>query len=299
MTNAYKKRIFVLGVGAQKAGTTWLHNYLSGLKGANFGFAKEYHFLDYLNLPSSLTDKRHLTFLARKELDFASTNSLPSTGWPEEPALARLAFLQNPCTYYSYFLSLYLRGAWLSGDITPAYSMLDANILRNFDEHFLSLGIIVKAIYVVRSPVHRLISSVRHWRWMHGMKPISGAAEIGFLRSLAPSIPESILERGNYRKTLGVLSNAFPSCRLHIELFERILTIDGVNRLCKFIGTEAHEPNLHVRLNSTGACVDNLPDDLLLDLAESQREQVEACMQFFGEDVIRQCWPLQCSLLSL
>ena len=40
------KPIFVLGVGAQKAGTTWLHEYLASLPEVDLGFMKEYHVFD-------------------------------------------------------------------------------------------------------------------------------------------------------------------------------------------------------------------------------------------------------------
>ena len=40
------KKIFILGVGAQKAGTTWLHRQLIKSANFNFGHRKEYHVFD-------------------------------------------------------------------------------------------------------------------------------------------------------------------------------------------------------------------------------------------------------------
>ena len=42
---------FVLGAGAQKAGTTWLHAYLSHFDDVDFGPIKEYHVWDGLSVP--------------------------------------------------------------------------------------------------------------------------------------------------------------------------------------------------------------------------------------------------------
>ncbi len=42
--------IFLLGVGAQKAGTSWLHQQLHSRPDANFGFCKEYHIHDVLTV---------------------------------------------------------------------------------------------------------------------------------------------------------------------------------------------------------------------------------------------------------
>ena len=39
---------FILGVGCQKGGTTWIYDQLSKLEQVNFGFKKEYHVFDTL-----------------------------------------------------------------------------------------------------------------------------------------------------------------------------------------------------------------------------------------------------------
>ena len=40
------RKVFLFGVGAQKAGTSWLHEQLHRRQDADFGFCKEYHILD-------------------------------------------------------------------------------------------------------------------------------------------------------------------------------------------------------------------------------------------------------------
>ena len=44
---------FVLGLGAQKAGSSWLHAQLNRRRDADFGFLKEYHVHDALTLPEA------------------------------------------------------------------------------------------------------------------------------------------------------------------------------------------------------------------------------------------------------
>ena len=39
---------FILGVGCQKGGTTWIYDQLSKLEQVDFGFKKEYHVFDTL-----------------------------------------------------------------------------------------------------------------------------------------------------------------------------------------------------------------------------------------------------------
>ncbi|WP_395660452.1 hypothetical protein [Aestuariivirga sp.] len=44
-------RTFILGVGAQKAGTTWLFHRLAGAPNASMGLVKEYNIWNALTLP--------------------------------------------------------------------------------------------------------------------------------------------------------------------------------------------------------------------------------------------------------
>lgn len=49
---------FILGVGCQKGGTSWLRNQLNNHETCDFGFLKEYHVFDYLYLyPEELKKK--------------------------------------------------------------------------------------------------------------------------------------------------------------------------------------------------------------------------------------------------
>ena len=41
-----KKKKFILGLGAQKAGTSWLYNYFNSRDDFFSGFMKEYHIFD-------------------------------------------------------------------------------------------------------------------------------------------------------------------------------------------------------------------------------------------------------------
>ncbi len=44
-------KTFILGVGAQKAGSTWLFRYLNKLPGAIRPFYKEFHIWNALEIP--------------------------------------------------------------------------------------------------------------------------------------------------------------------------------------------------------------------------------------------------------
>ena len=74
------KKIFILGVGAQKGGTTWLHRQLNSNQNIDLGFRKEYHILDAISDMSQRGENKILTVdfeidESRKSLNFIRLKS--------------------------------------------------------------------------------------------------------------------------------------------------------------------------------------------------------------------------------
>jgi len=281
--------LFVLGVGAQKAGTTWLYHYLSRLAGADFGFTKEYHFHDCRTVPSMRWHKDILARRACAEL----TGAVPQT-----PAIRQLAFLQDPQLYYAYFASLYMAGAKMSGDITPAYSLLSVEVMADCEARFLRMGVAFKVVYIMRNPVERLVSSLRQYLRSRGLPPQTLEEEAALLQRGLQALPEEVRLLSAYDLTLGTLQSVFPPERLHLELFERLFTVEATTRLCQALGVPWQQPDLLRRWNSTGSSVGHLPFNTMRELAESQRQQVDACISVFGLEQISASWPQVCNLLG-
>ena len=83
-----RKGTFVLGLGAQKAGSSWLHAQLNRRRDAEFGFLKEYHIHDALTLPEASFSNRRMRSLIKLRT------------W------VRKRFIAQPQRYYDYFSSL-------------------------------------------------------------------------------------------------------------------------------------------------------------------------------------------------
>ncbi len=60
---------FALGLGCQKGGTSWLHDYLAASPQCDPGFRKEYHVFDGLDLPSEAWMRRRVVARAAKAVD--------------------------------------------------------------------------------------------------------------------------------------------------------------------------------------------------------------------------------------
>jgi len=60
---------FVLGVGAQKAGTTWLQRYLAESPWCEPGFEREYTVFDCLDVPEHTANRSSILARARVAVD--------------------------------------------------------------------------------------------------------------------------------------------------------------------------------------------------------------------------------------
>ena len=121
-------KTFVLGLGAQKCGTTWLHSYLSGLNGVDLGFAKEYRTFD--PHPSSVQLRRRISAIRLLILEALSSHT-------DSSAARQARFLLNRRLYYDYFAGLLDQpGVTATGDISPAYSGLKAPVLHSIRDNF-------------------------------------------------------------------------------------------------------------------------------------------------------------------
>ena len=117
--------MFVLGVGAQKAGTTWLHRYVSP-----GGPMKEFHVWNVLEGPPE---------------------SHPPGGFRLDDPL-RQRMLADPDCYFDHFA----RGG---ADITPAYAALPVDTFRRIRDGFEKRGVEVRPVFLMRDPAERLWSA--------------------------------------------------------------------------------------------------------------------------------------------
>ena len=135
------QKTFLLGVGAQKAGTSWLHDQLHRRRDADFGFLKEYHVFDALEL-------EHFS-------SFRPQNPSPLK-WR---TWRRARMIRRPERYFSYFASrLKPSHIRLTGDITPSYAGLSAKSFQHIRNAFAQRGVTTRAVFIMRDPVERFLS---------------------------------------------------------------------------------------------------------------------------------------------
>lgn len=259
-------KTFLLGVGAQKAGTTWLHRYLQSFDNTDLGFAKEYHIWDALHCPECSR--------------FQITSRLPLR--PNK--FRRWRMQRNPDYYFDYFQGLLEKdGVNLTGDITPSYSCLTAPVFQQIREGFEARGIELKVIFLMRDPVQRCWSVVR----MHNKKGKSRdnidvtlseeKALISYYNSLNARI------RTNYHRTIQELnSSPVPEENIFYGIYEELFTLKEITRLSHFLGLEPNHDFSGNRFNATN------PDSALSDntiqlISQEYKPVYEYCAKKFPQ----------------
>jgi hypothetical protein len=138
-SSAGEARPDFLCVGAQRAGTTWLYRQLNSHPDFWMPPVKELHYFDQLSKTKRGSLRRN-----RDERDlrfFESIKNLSARSYIDLDDYARL---------------FEAKGSLLSGDITPAYSMLNDEIIQRIVSYFPSL----KVIFLARDPVERVWSQL-------------------------------------------------------------------------------------------------------------------------------------------
>ena len=168
---------FLLGVGCQKGGTTWVYDHLSHHPHCALGIAKEYHTFDVV----ASAQQRHLLVRSMKRLRFnlekaeerlkhadpvPLDGSVPLLGDPElEEKLLRnlrkVNFAFDHQDYINYFSGLALpQEVKLTGDITPEYAVLGARDFADIRRMLEQRGDLkVKVLFIMRDPIERIFSS--------------------------------------------------------------------------------------------------------------------------------------------
>ena len=224
----------LFGVGATKAGTSWLHEWLAAHPGCHFRSVKEVHYFD--TLESGKVRERHAELeserrrlIARKasEVRIRDVTECLSLFEKAPDGQAYLTYLNGGRTTQT-----------LIGDITPSYGLLPVGRLQMM----AALGE-TRFLYILRDPATRLWS---HVRMIAGRREPDGevtkdrAARI--LKRALRGDEDHIVIRGNYRGVMDRLAEAVPEARRLFVFFEELVSGEAVGRVCDFLGIAPARP---------------------------------------------------------
>lgn len=227
------KPIFILGVGAQKAGTGWLYKTLSKENIVNFGFTKEYHIWDYVFSDLCKGFKAPL-----KNPDDAMT------------ALRRM-MQESSEIYTKYFQGLINSTINVTGDITPSYSMIDKSGLKQIVDVIKGAGFDIKVIYLMRDPIDRLWSAVRmekRVKLRDGVILDDAFCELRVREYLGM---KDQMARGDYKTTVQNITQVFNDDEVCIELYENLFIRRNTKKLEDFLGLTLNHVDFSMHVNQS------------------------------------------------
>jgi hypothetical protein len=277
---------FVLGVGAQKAGTSWLHDHLASSPQCDPGFMKEYHVWDGLDLEAMAHFRERLM----KRTQRAAARM--ARGQRADPENLRLAsFYADPEAYFDYFELLLSRpGIRTTTDITPSYAMLSAERLAAVRDGFARRGIRVAPVFLMREPAERIWSAVRMYKQRrpdrHDQTPEERVLEVY-------DAPWFEL-RTRYEHTMAALESVFGRDGVHYALYERLFEEPTVRELSAFVGIDPVPADTERRVNaSPKSDLLRLPEHSARRVAEHYRSTYDAVAERLGGDLVAAAWPDQ------
>ncbi len=222
---------YVIGIGAQKAGTTWLGDYFSRHPEVLMSPIKELHFFDVKYRPDLCRgfDGRFLNAFKTLEIEHPAPNTAKGI---RLGALKDRVNMNGDILEYQDYFTKRANSEKIFCEITPEYSLLDTMGY----EAIKSLSGDVKIIFLMRNPVDRFWSALRMW---NKKKPnLDVVKEIDdFL------INPQFVERTDYQKTIEKIYQVFEPSNILVEFYENLFLPESLKRICDFSGISYVDPD--------------------------------------------------------
>ncbi|MCT8161172.1 sulfotransferase family protein [Pseudoruegeria sp. SHC-113] len=243
----------MFGIGATKAGTSWLYRYLASHPDCAMPAMKELHYFDTADPRKQAWQVKQFT---RKAADLKARRAFAPAAKHEnldarikvlEEAIALLSGDRTGHRAYLAYLSAAGTGARLLGDVTPSYGLLPEGDLRMM----AGLAPQTRFIYILRDPLDRLWSNIR---MVAGRK----AKDEGDVEAIARDLldkaltgaDQQVIMRSDYAGTLARLEAAVPPENRLVLFFEQLFSAETVARICAFLGIGAHPAELDRRVHA-------------------------------------------------
>lgn len=219
---------YCFGIGAQKAGTTWLASYLRKHPDVHVPDVKEMHYFDALSDP---TARRAYGKIADK------IATLKAEGREDETSFLKglIEMIDAPGEDHAVYRRLMTEGrgtAAIVADITPSYALLSKDDLARMASEFPGS----KFIYILRDPIDRTRSQLK---MLYKNRPETRADQSyeafvdGFVSGKAH---QGILARTRYDEALDKIEAVLPDDRRLVLFYEELFSDAGVGKVCTFLG---------------------------------------------------------------
>lgn len=283
-------KTLVFGIGAQKSGTTWLGDYLAGHPDVHMSAKKEIHYWNVVRIPhdSFPAGLRERNAARARELEAESSGLAKTLGYGGRQKKIRIlrAFANAandtaaPYESYADMLMFGYGGEPVAAEITPAY----ARLTRDTYAEILELASDVRFVFLMRDPVSRLISALRHQqRQQNGDDAVTTRSIEDQLSRILGQDDHPMLERSRYDRTIRTLEAAVPQERVFYGFFETFFDQREIDRLCDFLGIRQHRADTDKKVFA-GTDRTGLPNpDLIKEALKTLSPVYEFVAERFGK----------------
>jgi hypothetical protein len=286
---------FLLGVGAQKAATTWLYAYLRDHPQTAMGTIKELAVLHTALRPDAfkqgtINKIRRLQRFLDKQIQQMEPGHPISNAQELIDHIDNLAMDLDLERYWDYFdrIASAEPQARLIGDITPQYSGLEAEHYRFVATSIRSRGYRPRVVFLMRDPVERcyLMLKMGDRNSLRQGGKVSRPAHERFADDATQPWCE-IYTR--YENTIRGLESAFAPNELFYGFYESFMSEPEIRRLCAFLGLDYVDPKFGRRVNVSAS--DHRPSEAAIaEVRDFYDETYRFCENKFGKDFIRAIW---------
>ena len=222
-------KLFLVGLGAQKAGSTWMARYLATHPQVYVPRLKEIHYFDavYMSRLNGHVPDRMARLAKEIADDMAADGGKMSRKKFDRlrAVIDRLQMTADRKYRYLQFFEDRVTDESVFCDITPAYSILDVDgyeaILKTHPD--------VRFVFIMRDPIDRFWSAIRM-----GMRKIDGFQPYQRFLELLES--EEHIRRTDYKRTILELEKVASPDQVKYFFFENFFTTAAMDELTSFIG---------------------------------------------------------------
>ena len=276
-------------IGAQKAGTSWLHRFCAEHEELHAPDPKELDYWGTVRPPYRTVPRRTATReywralrgLAKVAVTFGNVERARAE--LQKRIRVRAMYEKDDPDHAAYLAALRfgMRGNQLAADISPQYAICG----RETFAEMASIGRDARFVFIMREPAARLWSSVRHQK----------RAEISAGRfdaqATAAEYARILQDPGrfshmatDYAHTIEELEAAVDRSRILYLFYETLFDQKSVDRITRFLGVSSKTADFAV-VHGGEAVDGDVPDSLLAETRRVFRRSYEVTLDRFGDAV--------------
>ncbi len=268
-----------LCIGAQKAGTTWLHHNLKDHPEVWLPPVKELHYFDYPHRTPLICkvagSTRHHSRARAEVRQFLSVLTQPALrSWHRR-------FLFHPRDDRWYASLFAPAPEQISGEMTPGYATLSDSSVAHVHALFPDL----KIILLLRNPIHRIWSAAAMHFSKRGYRSLDDVDVPRLLNYFRESGPR---KRSDYLRTLDTWEAYFEPRQMFIGFFDQLEQAPGLllKEICRFLAIDdaaVHTPEyVNEKLNARS--YPQMPPGILEYLIRCYGDQIQQLHQRFSNE---------------